>query len=408
MTSWWQRESFSGSEEPDAEAPGAAPATRIADAWEQRRQARWRGVLPIGVLIVLVLAVRGADLWQQRAVAGVRSRKALQQLIAREVELRRTGDAEAYRMLLDPQADPAWRQRQIRNLTTLPLPVVGTQLPIIEHWAFRGPAAMVELWFAGPPPSRETRFYRLVEGEWRRTPPVPAFWGERMEADAPGVHFVFRQADAAAVREVVGALTTAYRQGNRRALVGERLTVEIVPGGAIAYDGRENRLTLPSLRGIPLPVGVSAGGPLLWLLSHPVVDRLLDPGGAARYHYLDSAQLLQDQLRYWSVRQTVPLPSRWQTEMEDTLRAAQADGVLLSPRAVNLLAADRTQAHVAYYAAMTMADYVAARYGPEGLLRLERVLTQTSSWEQAFRIALGVQVGEFEQAWRKYLAARLQ
>lgn len=410
MADWWQREPFHGTDQPDAEAnrPASPPVAGTVGARERLERVKWRSLLPVGMMIVLVLAVRGADLWQQRRVAGERSRKALQQVIAQEVEFRRTGNVEAYLLLLDPDADPTWRQRQARSLTELPLPVVGAELPVIEHWEFNDDAAMVELWFAGPPASRETRFYRLVEGEWRRTPPVPAFWGERMAADAPGVHFVFRRADAVAVREAVAALTAAYRQGNRRALAGERLTVEIVPGGAIAYDGRENRLTLPSLRGVPLPVGVSAGGPLLWLLSHPVVDRLLDPGNAARYHYLNSTQLLQDHLRYWSVRQMAPLPTHWQTQMEDALRTAEQEGMLVSPRVVDLLAASRTQAHLAYYAAMTMADYVAEQYGAEGLLRLERVLTQTASWEQAFQIALGVRVGTFEQGWREYLAARLQ
>lgn len=410
MTEWWQRGPFQGTDQPDVEpnSSTSASAADAAGAWERLGKAKWRSLLPIGMLAVLVLAVRGADLWQQRRITGERSRRELQQLIAQEVEFRRTGDEDAYLSLLDPEADPAWQQRQVRNLTALPLPVVGTAPPVIERWAFKGDAAMVELWFSGPPASREIRFYRRVEGEWRRTPPVPIFWGERMEADAPGVHFVFRQADAMAVGEAVDALTAAYRQGNRRALAGERLTVEIVPGGTIAYEGRANRLVLPSLRNVPMPVGVSAGGPLLWLLAHPVVDGLLDPGNAARYHYLDSTQLLQDHLRYWAVRQIAPLPEHWQTQMETTLRVAQEEGLLVSPRIVNLLGASRAQAHLAYYAAMSMADYVHEQYGPEGLLRLERVLTQTASWEQAFRIAFGIQVGEFERGWREYLAARLK
>jgi hypothetical protein len=52
---------------------------------------------------------------------------------------------------------------------------------------------------------------------------------------------------------------------------------------------------------------------------------------------------------------------------------------------------------------MTMADYIAETYGPEGLLRLERVLTQTPSWERAFPVALGVNVDDFEREWRAYL-----
>jgi hypothetical protein len=171
----------------------------------------------------------------------------------------------------------------------------------------------------------------------------------------------------------------------------------------IEYESQANRLVLPSPRLTALPVEAPQSGPLLWLLAHPIADRLADPGDAARYRYLDSTQLLRDHLRYWSIRWLAPFPQRWQTHMKETLRAAEQDGSLVSPRAVNLFSASRTQAHLAYYAAMTMADYIAETYGPEGLLRLERVLTQTPSWERAFPVALGVNVDDFEREWRAYL-----
>lgn len=411
MANWWEQEAFTQSDTlpekidgPAAEAEQVAPSV---SSTAQPHAAGWRGVVIFALVAVLVVSVRGLDLWRGQERASEGRRNELRQTIAAELVARRQGDGEAYVKLLDPLASREWRRKQVATLTTLPLPTPSEEPPIIERWQFQGNAAMVDLRFAGPPATRETRFYRIVADTWRRTPPIAAFWGSRQDADAPGVHFVYRELDAEVVRGTVEALETAYRQGDVPVLAGERLTVEIVPDYVVEYEAQENRLILPSPRLSPRLVSIPDSGPILWRLAYPIADRLADPGDAARYRYLDSVQLFQDHLRYWPLRWQAPFPQRWQTQMLDTLRAAREDDLLVVSRAIDMFSASRVQAHLAYYEAMTMADYVAERYGSAGVLALEQALSQAPSWDRAVQATLSIDVAEFERGWRAYLDSRL-
>ncbi|MFQ5855175.1 MAG: peptidase MA family metallohydrolase [Anaerolineae bacterium] len=409
MANWWEKGAFTqpgvSPEEIDVLASEQAAPSVL---WMDRlREAEWRGMVILAAVALLVVAVRGFDLWRGRQLISETQRNELRQTIAAELTARREGHSEAYLMLLDPLASQEWSQTQVATLTTLPLPIPGEEPPIIERWQFLGDTAMVDLWYAGPPASRETRFYRIVDDNWHRTPPVATFWGSRQEADAPGVHFVYREADADAVQGAIEVLRTAHRQGDLSVLAGERLIVEIVPDDIVEYEAHDNRLTLPSPRLSPRLVSVPDSAPILWRLAHPIADRLSDPGDAARYRYLDSVQLFQDHLRYWPLQWQAPFPERWEIQMLNALRAARDEDRLIAPRAINMFSASRSQSYLAYYEVMTVADYVAEQYGSAKLLALDQALAQASSWDRAVPAALGVDIGEFERGWRAYLDARL-
>lgn len=409
MANWWEKGAFSQPAAPAEELDGSAVGGAAPSvSWLERlRDADWRGVVIVLAMALLVVAVRGFDVWRGRQLTSESRRNELRQTIAAELAARRTGDADGYLLLLDPLASRQWRQQQAAALTAVPLPIPGEEPPVIEHWQFQGKTAMVDLRFGGPPATRETRFYRLVADTWRRTPPIAGYWGRRMEADAPGVHFVYYEADAEAVQQTIEALQTAYRQGDVSVLAGDRLIVEIVPDNVVEYDSQDNRLTLPSPRSGPRLVSIPDSVPILWRLAHPIADRLADPGDAARYRYLDSIQLFQDHLRFWQLRWQAPFPERWDIQMLNTLKAARDEDRLIVPRAINMLSASRSQSYLAYYEVMTMADYVAEQYGPAKLVALDQVLTRVSSWDSAVPIALGVDVAEFERGWRAYLDTRL-
>lgn len=409
MANWWEKGAFSQTAVPPEgmDRPAVEGATPTASWGERLRSADWRSAWIVLGLALLVVAVRGFDLWQSQQIASESRRIELRQTIAAELEARRAGDATTYRSLLDPQANRRWRQQQVDALTTLPLPVPGEEPPIIERWQFRGKAAMVDLRFAGPPATRETRFYRIVADTWRRTPPIEAFWGRRLEADAPGILFVYHEADADAVEGAVEALRAAHRQGDVSVLAGERLTVEIVPDYVVEYDSQRNRLLLPSPRLSPRLASVPDSVPILWRLAHPIADRLADPGDAARYRYLDSTQLLLDHLRFWSLRWQAPFPKTWEAQMLNTLRAARDENRLITPRAINLFAASRSQSYLAYYEVMTMVQYIAEQYGSTKLLDLGQALTEASTWDNAVPAGLGVHMSDLERGWRDYLERRL-
>lgn len=410
MANWWEKGILSqpevtreeGDELPEGRTASAVPGM------DWLRGADWRSVLILASVAVLVVAVRGFDLWRGRQLASESQRNQLRQTIAAELTARREGDEEAYLKLLDPASNEEWRQKQIAALTALPLPPSGEEPPLIEHWQFRGDTAMVELRFPGPPATRETRFYRLDANTWRRTSPVAAFWGGRQDASAPGVRFVYREADAEAVHRTIEALQTAHRQGGVSVLTGERLTVEIVPEYVVEYERPGNRLILPSPKLSPRLASVPDSALILWRLAHPTADRLADPGDSARYRYLDSDQLIQDHLRFWLMRWQAPFPERWQIQMLETLRTARNEGRLIAPKAINLFSASRTEAYLAYYQAMVMADYVAEEYGPEKVLALEQALAQAPAWDRAISAILGIDSAAFERGWRTYLDSKLE
>jgi hypothetical protein len=411
MANWWEKEIFAQPVVPaERQTDGAVVEQRTPSVARTERvgDTDRRSLVILALVAILVIAARGLDLWQGRATASESRRDELRRIIATELAAHQQGDEQAYRTLLDPLADEDWSQMQVAALTALPLPVPGNEPPIIEHWEFRGEVAMVDLRFVGPPAIRETRFYRIVADTWYRTPPVEAFWGGQQETDAPGIHFIYREADADVVKSVIEAIQTAHRQSDVPVLAGDRLTVEIVPDYLVEYESRTNRLILPSPRLSPRLISAPEGVTLLWRLAHPVADRLADPGDAVRYRYLDSIQLFQDHVRYWLMRWQVPFPERWDTQMLDTLQEARDQDLLRVPRMVDMLSASRPQSYLAYYEAMTLVDYVVERFGSSKLLALEQALAEVHSWDRAVPAALGVDLAELERGWRVYLETRLE
>jgi hypothetical protein len=411
MANWWERGFSEAGIADDAVANDAADSA-VSDApainpLERLREVDRRTLLIFLGLVLLVIVARGADLLRERQLTTQTRQSQLRQTIAAELAARRQGDQDAYVRLLDPQATRSWRQQELAALDTLPLPIPGEEPPIIQDWQFRDGTAMVELRFPGPPAARQTRFYRWLGDGWRRTEPIAAYWGALQSARAPGVAFVYRDADSQAIARVVEAVQTAHQQGDISVLAGEPLTVEIVPAQIVEYDSQVNRLTLPSPRLTARLTSVPDSVPILWLLAYPVADRLLDPADSARYRYLDTLQLFQDHVRYWPVRWEAPLPERWDRQMLDTLLRAREEGRLVAPRAMDLYAANRSQSYLAYYATLTMSDYIAATYGAGKLLALDQTLSQFGAWEESVPAALGIEMAEFERGWRTYLDARL-
>lgn len=402
MANWWEEGAFGQPDvtvtETDRSAGDAASAESGVD---------WRSVFVLVAVAALVLVVRGFDMWRGQQLTSESQRNALRQTIAQELAVRRQADEEALLSLLDPVASRPWRQQQVDAMSVLPAPASGDEPPVIERWQFQDEVAMVDLRFSGPPAVRETRFYRLLGDSWRRTTPVESMWGAQREAEAPGIHFVYREADAEAVERAVETLQTTYRQGQLSVLAGDRLTVEIVPDAVVEFDSQMNRLTLPSPRLSPRLASISDSVPILWRLAHPAADRLADPADAARYRYLDTIQLFQEQLRFWPLRWQVPFPERWQVQMLDTLSLAREEDRLIPLRAIDLFTTNRTQAYLAYYEAMTMADYVADEFGTDKLDALAQALAQAPTWDRAISATLGIDGADFERGWRAYLDTHL-
>jgi hypothetical protein len=121
-----------------------------------------RGVTVILVIVTITVGV---------VVAALRIREAqltaeLNEVIRREANTMTYGVPDATLAFADPSAPPEWLNRYVSVYNySHPIPP-----PTIQTVALRNDVATTEVLWATTPPLVESRAYRLIEGEWRRTP----------------------------------------------------------------------------------------------------------------------------------------------------------------------------------------------------------------------------------------------
>lgn len=146
--------------EEEAALPAAAPMARA------RRWGQW-----VVLLLALALMIGGALAWQVRQQRQ-RLHAELQVVLDSEARLMALGQWEPARDLLDPAAPLEWKNAYLYYLSR-PQPVPGTPTIRSVVLAEEGTRATVRAAWpaaAGAAPIIETRAYRMVQGQWRRTP----------------------------------------------------------------------------------------------------------------------------------------------------------------------------------------------------------------------------------------------
>lgn len=136
----------------------------------RRAPARWLLTLVV-VAVLMILAGLGGYVIGRHQRATTLARADLQAVIDLETWAARMGNETLFRSLLDPEARPDWRRdledefRQARD---------RLRQATIEGLTLDGDLARVEVRVLEVDGEhREVRFYRLVDGEWRRTAPRP-------------------------------------------------------------------------------------------------------------------------------------------------------------------------------------------------------------------------------------------
>jgi hypothetical protein len=131
---------------------------------ESPRQWRidWRGVAIILAIITVTTAiVLGALRYREEQL-----RVELNAVIQREATTMSYGIADATLAFADPSAPPQW----MNGYTSIYNQPASLPPPTIQQVALRDTIATAEVLWATTPPLLEPRAYRLVDGEWRRTP----------------------------------------------------------------------------------------------------------------------------------------------------------------------------------------------------------------------------------------------
>ena len=139
----------------------------------------------------------------------------LEQIIDREARALANGDMQTFSGLLDPD-DYRWRQDQISSFRPWGAPpsnaefyrILASDRPDAQHaWADVIQARDGKFF-------RETRFYRLRDGDWVRTQPVsdPAWWGDETLIATRYFRLTYTAADEEPARLLAGYLARQSRE----------------------------------------------------------------------------------------------------------------------------------------------------------------------------------------------------
>ncbi|HZY42641.1 MAG TPA: hypothetical protein VFF59_11655, partial [Anaerolineae bacterium] len=206
---------------------------------------------------------------------------ALYQTIAREAQALATGDQAAFNQILDVQ-DFERSTELTTGLKAWGTPTAGALYSILD---FQRPAedkAWIEIkQFHIDRYVQETRFYRLRNGQWRRTDFDPSFWSGLVETnETPHFNFIYAIEDYALIEPIATLLEGDYEQ------VCADLACPMISPACLEAFGRqwcspfERTLTVTlDLRGRIQPdaVHVTDTDGLIFHLSSPRVTNPIDP-----------------------------------------------------------------------------------------------------------------------------------
>ena len=191
------------------EVPPSSPMPRPRRGWRRPRWWLWA----VGTVLVLVAGGLVLLRWKARQHLA-QLRTDIQSTIDTERWALETGNRSLYRSLLDPAANPRWRERQAQRFARVrgqPPP----SMTVVEAELQRPDLALaeVEVTPARGPSYRVTRAYRRVGGLWLETSsPGGRVWLGQMVRETENLRFIFHPQDAALVTAVMPEVQALYSQ----------------------------------------------------------------------------------------------------------------------------------------------------------------------------------------------------
>lgn len=295
--------------------------------------------------------------------------------------------------------------------------------------------------------TRETRFYREVDGEWKRTRPVLSFWGRERTLDTVHFHAIYADGDQDVVQYMLARFEAAYsklcvdlgcpirsEQSTKYGTPPEwyspypinyspyprvlSITLVMRPeldrnAWEVVDAGQMVTITLPS----PRVSGVLDG----WLghsvtgsiepMDLKIADSLVAPvvrvisGGTERWQRRPDGQLFLDAVVAWERDVLQPLST-------DRLRYVSTygsfdDADLLPPEMLwnwprEFVTDERTLAQMREQA-LSIVVFIGREFGSWGLGGFTRALGASFSLEGAIQGSLRMDYASFERMWRDWL-----
>jgi len=447
------------------ERDAAVPA-----ALTEREESRRSWVLPrrwlfLGAFVtVLVLLSGGLLLWQRAQQGLAAMEREIEKAAGLEASAQSQKNPRLAAALLDPVADPVWRQAVVDRLTA---DTSASALSVVERMEWADGVALVHLSSTDPDfslPSHSVRFYRESAGGWLRTAPVASFWGAAESWEGTHFSFRFQQRDRAAVLTAaprVEAVYLALRQSVGLPVLPKRRVVVVRPDDRpVEFDFPSGELRHPSPQLFELPAGVSDESALsrsltLYLINELVresFDRYaygqawmwsnLTESGLRNWLQLESGVVEIDErvLLPWLLKTEIQLEGQLPTGVADQCQLLNGLGVqmLLLPCGPTIPATRPSQQSVfdlarltttydfdftrdanasstpsssmwraetrqEIAAATTIFAYAVETYGVERLPGLLEALGDYRTWTETLPAAYGISVEEFEVGWREWL-----
>ncbi len=277
----------------------------------ERAESGRRWVLPrrwwITAALVLVLSSLGGGLflWQRAQSGLAEMQREIEKAALREADAQRQRNPRLALALLDPAADPEWRERLVEQSMA---DSSGPPVPVVEEMEWVDGVALVRLSITDPDlpqTSRSVRFYRESAGGWLRTPPVASFWGAGESWEGEYFSFRFQTRDRAAVLSAgpqVDAVYLALRQNLGLPILPTRRVVVVRPDDRpVELDFPSGELRHPSPQLLELPAGIGDEDALFRSLTLYLINELVRES-FDRYAYGQAwmwSNLTESGLRNW-------------------------------------------------------------------------------------------------------------
>lgn len=341
--------------------------------------------------------------------------------------------AVGYRLVQDAEAGIAATERHIGTLVEVetirqqPRSAVRELSAAVDEVTLKGRAAMVRVVVTETSslghvlPHIETRFYARCPAGWRRTDPIPAFWGDAATVDTATLHFDFFELDRPYV-ETVAAPVDAYHAALRQLLglpslaAAGRVTVAVttnyVPPGTVLPDGT---LTEPSpYLYYAAPPGRE--GPLLYAKAETTLLHRLQSQLFTRtvleshdiYGIQVMWQPLAGHLEFWLREHAAELPALARGgslhEEDRFVWPAQALVTLTGEYVTYAQSAEYMEhsADVIAFSAHAFLDFLVADRGPEAIPALLAAFGTQDSWPALVDEAFGLSMDELLARWEAY------
>ncbi len=395
-----------------AVSPGRKPKGHTIAAWRMSDGGLLRTVGYLGLGVLIGTLISGAIIYYVAQRNQAMARADLQAVISAEAKALAAGDEEIFLSLQDE--NQAWQevqryQLEERDETTTPQELTLDDFVLLNDvaWATVGYAQ-------NGTPYQRMQFYHLVNGQWRRTAPDAAFWGEEKSLETRNMRFVYRARDEALVQKLSQLAEEIYSRTVLEFNVGAspHLTFYIDPEprpNSPRMIAGEFHLASPQLTGVradgELPIALSQK------TAYSIIQRLAfeKAGGStsrdAEQTMAGSNWVVLHGIVYWQLDRLLP-DNTAVPGLEARVQEASSSNELmpLSSLWPPYRYGSLSRSALALAEAHSMIAYLADTTDPGRIPILLRTLGESINPNETLA-ALGLNFRQFEQAWRAYTLA---